>query len=104
MNETIDLYRYFDATKQTLFLFECIEETIEKIIPEEINYLKKYDEFKNLISEKFDISEQKISLLVSFLNQGEGKLSNRAKNKEFKDLNEKDILIVENIYSEIFIN
>lgn len=102
LNETIDLYRYFDATKQVEFLFECIEETIEKIIPEEIDYLKKYDKFKTLISERFDMSEQMISLLVSFLNQNEGKFSKRAKTKEFKGFSEKEVLTIEKFYSQIF--
>lgn len=41
LNETINLYRYFDATKQTEFLYECIAETVDKILPDEISFLKK---------------------------------------------------------------
>ncbi len=28
LNDTIDLYRYFDATKQVEFFFDCVEETV----------------------------------------------------------------------------
>ncbi|MGS2737684.1 hypothetical protein [Sinomicrobium sp. M5D2P17] len=43
VNETADLYRYFDLTQQAEFLYECVEDTIEKIIPAELDYLEKYD-------------------------------------------------------------
>jgi hypothetical protein len=33
INETIDLYRYFDSKKQAEFLYSCVEQTIEKIRP-----------------------------------------------------------------------
>ncbi len=46
LNETIDLYRYFDATKQAEFLYNCVQETIDKTIPEEVAYLEKYDRMK----------------------------------------------------------
>ena len=37
LNETIDLYRYFYATKQAEFFFECVEETVNKTLPEEVD-------------------------------------------------------------------
>ncbi|WP_262508201.1 Fic family protein [Zunongwangia atlantica] len=41
LNETRDLYRYFDLTKQAEFLYSFVGDTIEKIIPEELDYLEK---------------------------------------------------------------
>jgi Fic family protein len=46
LNDTIDYYRYFDATKQAEFLYDCVLDTIDRNIPEEVNYIYKYDEFK----------------------------------------------------------
>lgn len=31
-NDTIDLYRFFDTTKQVEFFYDCVIETIEHII------------------------------------------------------------------------
>lgn len=42
LNETIDLYRYFDATKQAEFLYSCVQQTVEHTIPEEVDNLEKY--------------------------------------------------------------
>jgi Fic family protein len=102
LNDTIDFYRYFDATKQAEFLYDCVNETIEKIIPQEIHYLKQFDEFKNLLENEFDMPDSMISLLVRFLEQNDGKLSNRAKEKEFVALTESEILDIENSYQLIF--
>lgn len=102
LNDTIDFYRYFDATKQAEFLYDCVDETIEKIIPEEINYLKQFDEFKSLLESEYDMPDSMISLLTRFLEQNDGKLSNRAKEQEFVALTEIEILDIENSYQLIF--
>ena len=101
LNETIDLYRYFDATKQAEFLYDCVNDTIENIIPQEINYLQKYDYFKKYIEDDFEMPDSKIALLVRFLEQNEGKLSKRAKEKEFSMLNNDEVNQIEESYKLI---
>ncbi len=102
LNETIDLYRYFDATKMAEFLYDCVQETIEKVLPEEIRYLECYDEMKNVINELFDMPDHLADLLINFLEQNKGKLSKRAKEKEFQALSEKECESLEKSYSLIF--
>lgn len=101
-NETIDLYRYFDATEQTEFIIKCIEETIEKILPEEVEYLKKFEIMKKFINIIFGMPDNLSELLINFLNQNNGKLSNRAKRNEFKNLGEKEIEELEKKFFEVF--
>ena len=36
-----DFYKFFDATKQAEFLFDCVEDTVVNIIPNAIKYLSK---------------------------------------------------------------
>jgi hypothetical protein len=103
LNDTIDFYRYFDATQQAEFLYECVEETIDKIIPEEIKYLQKYDEFKFYLENDFDMPDSLISLLVRLLEQNDGKFSKRAKEKEFSVLNDTEIQEIELNYKNIFL-
>jgi hypothetical protein len=102
LNETIDLYRYFDATKMAEYLYECVHETIEKVIPEEVGYLERHDKMKKAINEHFDMPGPVADLLISFLQQNEGKLSKRALQKEFKLLSEKECIMLENLYKKIF--
>ena len=101
LNETIDYYRYFDATLQTEFLFECIDLTIKKIIPEEIDYIQKYDVIKSWIDDEFQMPDVTVNLLIRFLEQNNGILSKRAREKEFKDLTDKEIYKIEMKYEEV---
>jgi hypothetical protein len=102
LNETLDLYRYFDATKQAEFFFECVEETVSQTLPEEVEYLKKYDLLNQFIKNYIDMPDRLVDLLIRFLSQNDGKLSKRGRAKEFDKLTEKEIQAIEAKYMEVF--
>ncbi len=102
LNKTIDLYRYFDATIHAEFLYDCVYHTITEILPEEVLYLRRYDEMKGAINERFDMPDHLADLLIRFLEQNRGNLSNRAKEKEFNALSAEETLGLENLYKTIF--
>lgn len=102
LNETIDLYRYFDATKQAEFFFECVEETVNKTLPEEVDYLKKYDHLNDFIKNYIDMPNNLVDLLIRFLDQNEGKLSKRAREKEFNQLTKAEVETIERKRDELF--
>lgn len=102
VNDTIDYYRYFDATAQAEFLFYCVNDTLVNVIPNEVEYLQKFDEFKRFLDHKFEMPDNMISLLVGFLEQGNGKLSARARKKEFSALTQNEVEEIETTFKEIF--
>ena len=102
LNETIDLYRYFDASGQAEFLFECVEETVNRTLPEEIRYLENYDRLSSFIKSRFDMPDSMAGLLIRFLNQNGGRLSKRALKREFAALREDEVRAVEKQYADIF--
>ena len=102
LNETKDYYRYFDATKQAEFLYKCVEQTVTETLPQEVEYLEKHDKMRNFIAYHFDMSDKTMENLIGFLRQYDGRLSNRAKNKEFSDLTDDEIVMLEEAYTEIF--
>lgn len=102
LNETIDLYRYFDATAQAEFLFACVEETVNKTLPEEVEYLKKHDLFNEFIKNYIDMPDKLVDLLIRFLSKNNGQLSKRAREREFGKLTNTEIHAIEQKYSEIF--
>jgi hypothetical protein len=104
LNETIDYYRFFDATKHAEFLYGCVKETIENIIPEEVEYLRRYDEFKQYLDDEFEMPDKSVASLIRFLEQNNGALSNRAKQKEFSLLSFNDVQKIEENYRHIFGN
>src|SRR3546814_2044548 len=71
LNDTIDLYRYFDATRQAEFLYSCVQQTIEQTIPDEVDYLEKYDRLKDYLDNYFEMPDKTVALLIRFLRSEE---------------------------------
>lgn len=103
LNDTLNLYRYFDATLMAEFLYSCVLETIDKILPQEVLYLERYDQLKRAINETLDMPDPMIDLLIHFLQQNNGKLSKRAQLQEFAALSKEEQTLLEGLYAEIFL-
>ncbi len=102
LNDTKALYQYFNATKQAEFLYDCMAETIYEILPKEVIYLKNHDAFTQYLNLHYELPNRLKELLIQFLNQGEGRLSKRARHKEFIELTQEEIEDIENQYQTIF--
>lgn len=102
LNNTIDLYRYYDLTKQVEFLYECVEETIEQIIPEELDYLEKYDRVTKYINNYLSLPDTKVDLLIKLLNQNNGRLSKNKRQMEFGDITDEEVSSIEENFQSIF--
>ncbi len=103
LNETADHYRFFDATRHAEFLYRCVEQTVTRDLPAEVDYLERYDEFLARVQEEVaDIPEGTLDLLARFLRQNQGTLSERARRREFRLLTAEEVERVETIYGECF--
>ena len=102
LNDTADLYRYFDATAQAEFLYAMVQDTIMRIIPAEVEYLRHHDAMKRFVDDAFDMPNKTLDLLIRFLIQGKGRLSGRARSKEFRALTDKEVARIEQAYATIF--
>jgi Fic family protein len=104
LNDTADFYRYFDATLHAEFLYACVEKTINVDLPQEIDFLQRYDAFKQQVTAFLELPSSKIDLLFNFLKQNEGTFSKRALQKEFAALQPEEINRLEQIYRESFVD
>jgi hypothetical protein len=102
LNDTGDFYRYFDATPHAEFLYACVQKTIEEDLPAETHFLQRYDVFRRQVEAFLDMPERLIDLLFRFLSQNDGRLSQRARTQEFRELTEEEAQRVEAIYGEFF--
>ncbi|WP_419936039.1 Fic family protein [Candidatus Palauibacter sp.] len=103
LNETVDYYRFFDATEQAEFLYACVAETVTRDLPGEVEYLEAYDDFSRLVQEQVaDMPERTIALLTTFLRQNRGTLSKRARSREFRRLSPDEVGRVEGLYAQCF--
>jgi hypothetical protein len=103
LNDTIDFYRFFDATRHAAFLYECVRQTIEHDLPMEVKFLQAFDHFQAAVQEVVDMPMGHIELMQKFLSQGDGRLSKRAQEKEFSPLTEKEVERIEALYAESFL-
>jgi hypothetical protein len=89
-NETADLYRYFDATSQTEYLFDCIEDAIRRDLRAELDFLKFRDAAVKAVMEIVDMPNQRATLLVRMIHQNNGKLLEE-KRQQFAELTDEEI-------------
>ena len=74
------IYRYWDATEATVFVFEMALETLRQDLKEEVRYLNSYDTVVRAVNERFDIQAPLLTSLVRFAYQNGGRISkNRRK-------------------------
>jgi Fic/DOC family len=104
LNDTADYYKYYDATLQAEFLFDCIDYTIRTVIPEEVSYLQNYDKMKAWLDDNYEMPDKTVALLIRFLEQNNGTFSNRAQRKEFSALTNDEMGLIEQKYQRIFPN
>jgi Fic/DOC family len=102
LNDTGDFYRYFDATPHAGFLYGCVQKTIEEDLPQETEFLRRYDQFRARIQTIADMPDSMSDLLFNFLRQNSGALSKRARDKEFAALTSDEVRQVEDLYSDVF--
>ncbi len=102
LNDTVEYYRYFDATRHAEFLYECAAETIEQDLPAEVAYLEAYEHFSEGVGRMVDMPDRTVDLLHRFLRQGDGRLSKRARMREFKQLTAKEVDQAEDLYETCF--
>ncbi|MEA3266710.1 MAG: cell filamentation protein Fic, partial [Candidatus Fermentibacteria bacterium] len=76
----------------------CVENTIKTLLPEEVQYLQNFDMFRSGIGRILEMSSGKIELLHKFLQQNNGRLSSRAKMREFSALTQSEISEIEKLY------
>ena len=102
LNDTGDYYRFFDATPHAEFLYECVERAIEVDLPAETSFLKGYDSFRRQVEDIVDMPDNTVDLLFRFLRQNDGTLSRRAREREFAELTDDEVVRIEATYAEAF--
>ena len=102
LNDTADYYRYFDATAHAEFLYGCVKETVEEDLPTEVKYLEAYGRFSAGVQNVVAVPARTVDLLHRFLRQNEGRLSKRARVREFESLTDAEAARIERLFEEAF--
>ncbi len=97
LNETIDLYRFFNATESCEFIYEAVKKVIKETLPSELNYLNAFDRASLAINNIVAMPNNMVKMLITFMVQNGGKLSKRKREKYFELLSDDEIGLIEKI-------
>lgn len=102
LNNTADLYRFFDCTHAAEFLYSCVKRTVESDLPREIDYLMRRDEAVRNVMNLVEMPNLMAEQFVLFVHRNGGKLPNKRRKKEFAALKESELLELEEIVRDSF--
>jgi hypothetical protein len=102
LNDTADLYRYFDGTQVAEFLYACVRRTVENDLPREIDYLRRHDEAIRRIMEAVEMPDRVAETLVMFIRQNKGTLPRKRREGEFSKLRDDEVRLIERTVDDAF--
>ncbi|MEJ2124127.1 MAG: Fic family protein [Alphaproteobacteria bacterium] len=102
INETADLYRYFDATNMAEFLYACVQRTVEHDLPREIEYLRRHDDAIRRIMNTVEMPDRMAADFIMFVRQNAGALSRKRREREFAALEDGEVAELEAIVRDAF--
>lgn len=101
-NETADLYRYYDCTEVAEFLYRCVERTVDRDLPREIDYLKRHDEAMHGLMSVVEMPDRISQNLVMQIRQNDGTLSKKRRTGEYGKLTDQEVDAIEKIVTGAF--
>ncbi len=101
-NETADLYRFFDCTEAAEFLYDCVLRTVEHDLPCEIDYLQRHDQAMTAIMNAVEMPDRLAESLILFIQQNDGTLPKRRRDREFERLTDSEVEMIEGIVVDAF--
>ncbi len=103
VNETKDLYSFFDCTKSCEFIYHCVEKTIKETLPDELRYLSAFDKAYDEINKVIEMPDNKIKTLITLIVQNDGRLSKNKRDKLYAQIQEQEVEEIEEIVKECFL-
>jgi hypothetical protein len=102
LNDTADLYRYYDCTKEAEFLYACVARTVEHDLPREIDYLRRHDIAIRRIMDVVEMPDRIAENLLMYIRQNNGTLSKKRREGEFKELRDEETARIEAVVNDAF--
>jgi hypothetical protein len=102
LNETADLYRYFDCTDEATFLYSCVERAVDHDLPREIDHLRRRDEARTRIMDIVEMPDRMAENLILYIRKNNGTLGRKRRENEFAKLTDAEVASVQEIVREAF--
>jgi hypothetical protein len=99
--EVLGYFRYPDLTDQVVYLADTISETMKEDLPEELEFLVRYDEARSAIQEIVDMPDKKLESMLEFLHQNGGIFPKRRR-EAFAELTDEEISRMQQAYGKVY--
>jgi len=103
LNETVNLYRYFDATRMAEYLYACVDATIEGELKVELQTVSAFAHARKAIDAAYDLPERQKNLFLKLCWQGNGKISKAKRKSQFSMFKEKEIDAMQRLVAAYFV-
>ncbi len=99
-NQTAHLYRYFDATSICEYLYDRVQDTIDRDLKEELGFMDIFDKSMEAVASIVDMPDKRATLLIKLILQNGCKLSG-GKRSAFEELSDGEVAQIEEAISQI---
>ncbi len=96
------IYPYWDATEQTEFIFAMAEQSLQKDLLDEVDFLQKFDAVYRRLDRELDLQGGDLANLIRFCQQNNGSISNRRRKQYALTVPEDAFALIESEVGEIF--
>lgn len=93
-------YAYMDYTLAAEYLYECIIQTIQEDLPNELQFVSKFDMARKAIARIVDLPDRTVDLLIKCIMQNDGQLSDAKHEKLFPMLDDQQVRQLEQAVSK----
>src|SRR6185437_6061653 len=102
LNDTADLYKYFDCTEAAEFLYQCVKTTVEEDVPLEIEYLERHDRAMRNLMNTIEMPDSTADKFIMFTRQNGWRLPRNRREKEFQALTDQEVQSLEGVVRDAF--
>jgi len=102
LNDTSNLYRYFDATRMVEYLYACIAATIERELKEELETVSAFAHARKAIDAAYDLPEKQKNLFLKLCWQGKGQISKTKRKSHFSLFSDDELDAMQRLVAPYF--
>jgi hypothetical protein len=99
--ETEGYFRYPDLTEHCIYLAKTIHATLGEDMPDELNFIQRYDEVKTAIQNIVDMPDKLVNNMIVFLHQNKGVFPKRRR-EYFAKLSDDEISKMQAAFRKVF--
>jgi len=99
--EVNSYFRYPDLTDQVVYLAGTIAQTLQRDIPQELDFLMRYDEARTALQQIVDMPDKKLGNMLLFLHQNKGVFPKRRR-EQFAELTDEEVEHMQAAYRTVY--